>query len=228
MMLKESVKNAKIVVYHKGFLYVQDESGQWYVDDFATDPARIHISFKPTRYVVSADGILLLAEHGIAEVKGREVVEWVGLEKAWAPLGWPADGKRTVYGQSISVRDREDIHGLPVTRTHTWWLSGQIGLKGSYEIVGGKPTEMRWVFNNRKPFVYWNGVIGELQFGEPCEAGVPYGESVPIVGAKDRYYFSRDGHVWFMRRVEGWTFATKRGLLSLLPDGRIEAVKGIL
>ena len=227
-MIKQSVPNPKVVIYHLGFLYIQTTEGKWYVDDLRNDPFEVRTLVDYKRFVLARDALLLLAEHAIAELKGLELREYPGLEKPWAPLGIPMDGNKSLSGVTGFIRDQEEVHGLPLTRTHTWWLSSQFGLKGDYEIVGGRPYEMRWVFKNRQPFVYWSGLLGELMFGEPPDVAILYSESIPIIGAENRYYFSRDGQLWFARNVEGWTFATRGGIGLYLPDGRIEVLKGWL
>lgn len=227
MTIKNTIPGAETVVYHNGFLYLKTQDG-WFVDDLSGDPVQIKTSFDTERWVLAKDSLWLVGKHGLAEVSGLSLTEWPGLDKPWVPLGVPMDGGYSLAGVPSNLRDREEVHGLPITKTHTWWVSGQLGLKGSYRIVGGRPYLMQWVFQNKNPFVYWGGILGSLAFGEPPEEAVPYPSTVPIVGAKNAYYFSRDGSMWLMRRVEGWSFATKSGIGLYLPDGRIELLKGIL
>ncbi|ABU97047.1 lectin-like sugar binding domain [Thermus phage P74-26] len=226
LLVKETVPNADLVVYREGFLYLK-VGARWYVDPIQADPVELKPSFLPLRAVVIREGLVLLGEHGAAIVKGAAMEEYLDLERPWAPLGVVMDGNKTVSGVPHRLRDREDLWGLPLTRTKTWWVSGQFGLKGSFPVVGGLASEAKWVFGDKQMFVYWSGLKGTLHFGAPPEVGIPYTYTLPLVGSRDAYYFSGDGANWVMRRVEGWTFGTEKGL-GLYQEGKVYALKGLV
>jgi hypothetical protein len=227
IFVKETIPNANLVIYREGFLYLK-VGDTWYVDPLDGDPVELRVGFVPLRPVVISEGLILIGQHGAAIVRGVAAEVYLDLKRPWAPLGILLDDDHSVAGGvPHSIRDREDVWGLPVTRTRTWWVSGQFGLKGSFPIAGGLATEAKWVFKDNNMFVYWSGLNGSLRFGSPPEVGIPYTYTIPLIGSKDAYYFSGDGANWIMRRVEGWTFGTERGL-GLYQEGKIYALKGLV
>lgn len=210
------------------FIVLATPDGVW-ADPVDGEPYRLEVPV-PVRWVQGNLGLVLLGEDWAALFKGGQLELWNGLKSPWAPLGHPMDGERSLLiPDKISlVKDRHEIYGLPYTPTKTWWVSGTFGLKGYGKVVGGHAGRTSWVFNQKNNFVYWSGIHGKLVYGDPPEEpAVVYDSHLPFVAAKNRYYFSQDGHQWYMRRVDGWPIMFRAALL-IYREGSLYMLQGYL